>query len=115
MGIVDRTVKPSFAKSLFLGQVASELVMPYPMMAPNEKAKVDAAVASARQFLADEYDPWKAEREGWVGDSVIHQLGERKLTGLFIDEKYGGLGLSQTGYCRVMEEFGRVDGAVVLT
>jgi acyl-CoA dehydrogenase family protein 9 len=112
MGIVDRTVKPSFAKSLFLGQVASELVMPYPVMAPDEKARVDAAVTSAREFLADDYDPLKAERDGWVGDSVIHQLGERKLTGLFIDEQYGGLGLSQTGYCRVMEEFGRVDGAL---
>ncbi|MET0989682.1 MAG: acyl-CoA dehydrogenase family protein, partial [Glaciihabitans sp.] len=112
MGNVDRAVKPSFAKSLFLGQVASELVMPYPTMAPDEKKRVDAAVASARQFLADDYDPWKAEREGWVGDRVIQQLGERKLTGLFIDEKYGGLGLSQTGYCRVMEEFGRVDGAL---
>jgi acyl-CoA dehydrogenase family protein 9 len=112
MGNVDRTVKPSFAKSLFLGQVASELVMPYPVMAPDEKRRVDAAVASAREFLAEDYDPWRAERDGWVGDSVIHQLGERKLTGLFIDEKYGGLGLSQTGYCRVMEEFGRVDGAL---
>jgi acyl-CoA dehydrogenase family protein 9 len=112
MGIVDRTVKPSFAKSLFLGQVASELVMPYPVMAPDEKARVDAAVASAREFLTEDYDPWKAERDGWVGDSVIQQLGERKLTGLFIDTKYGGLGLSQTGYCRVMEEFGRVDGAL---
>jgi acyl-CoA dehydrogenase family protein 9 len=112
MGIVDRTVKPSFTKSLFLGQMASELVMPYPMLEAGERVKVDAAVASARQFLTDEYDPWKAERDGWVGDSVIRELGERKLTGLFIDEQYGGLGLSQSGYCRVMEEFGRVDGTL---
>ena len=112
MGIVDRTVKPSFTKSLFLGQMASELVMPYPVMDAPEQTRVDAAVASARQFLTEEYDPWKAEREGWVGDDVIRELGDRKLTGLFIDEKYGGLGLSQTGYCRVMEEFGRVDGTL---
>jgi acyl-CoA dehydrogenase family protein 9 len=112
MGIVDRTVKPSFTKSLFLGQMASELVMPYPTFAAEERTRVDAAVASAKQFLTEEYDPWKAERDGWVGDDVIRELGDRKLTGLFIDEKYGGLGLSQTGYCRVMEEFGRVDGTL---
>jgi acyl-CoA dehydrogenase family protein 9 len=112
MGIVDRTVKPSFTKSLFLGQMASELVMPYPMMDAVERTRVEAAVSSAKQFLTEEYDPWKAEREGWVGDDVIRELGDRKLTGLFIDEKYGGLGLSQSGYCRVMEEFGRVDGTL---
>jgi acyl-CoA dehydrogenase family protein 9 len=112
MGIVDRTVKPSFTKSLFLGQMASELVMPYPMMDAAERTRVEAAVSSARQFLTEEYNPWKAERDGWVGDDVIRELGDRKLTGLFIDEEYGGLGLSQSGYCRVMEEFGRVDGTL---
>ena len=112
MTTVDRAVKPSFTKSLFLGNVASELVMPYPSMADDERVRVAAAVNSARTFLNDDYDPWKAEREGWVGDDVIRELGERKLTGLFIDEQYGGLGLSQTGYCRVMEEFGRVDGTL---
>ena len=112
MGIVDRTVKPSFAKSSFVGRVASELVMPYPTFAPDERARVEAATTSAREFLTDTYDPQKAERDGWVGDDVIRELGDRKLTGLFIDEKYGGLGLSQTGYCRVMEEFGRVDGTL---
>jgi acyl-CoA dehydrogenase family protein 9 len=112
MGIVDRTVKPSFAKSLFLGQVASELVMPYPTFSPEEAKRVTAATNSARDYLAESYDPWEAEREGWVGDRVIRELGERKLTGLFIDEQYGGLGLSQSGYCRVMEEFGRVDGTL---
>ncbi|PRY69884.1 acyl-CoA dehydrogenase family protein 9 [Glaciihabitans tibetensis] len=112
MGIVDRTVKPSFAKSLFLGQVASELVMPYPNFTPEEAGRVAAATTSAREYLAESYDPWEAEREGWVGDRVIRELGERGLTGLFIDEQYGGLGLSQTGYCRVMEEFGRVDAAL---
>jgi acyl-CoA dehydrogenase family protein 9 len=112
MGIVDRTVKPSFAKSLFLGQVASELVMPYPSFSADEADRVAAATASARDYLAESYDPWEAEREGWGGDRVIRELGERKLTGLFIDEQYGGLGLSQSGYCRVMEEFGRVDGTL---
>ena len=111
MATVDRTVKPSFTKSLFLGRVQSELVMPFPLLAGAERTKVDAAVASAREFL-ESYDPWKAEEDGWIGDDAIRELGERKLTGLFVDEQYGGLGLSQSGYCRVMEEFGRVDGTL---
>jgi acyl-CoA dehydrogenase family protein 9 len=81
-------------------------------MAEAERAKVADAAATAREYLTTEYDQFKAEREGWVGDDVIRELADRKLTGLFIDEQYGGRGLSQTGYCRVMEEFGRVDGTL---
>jgi acyl-CoA dehydrogenase family protein 9 len=111
---VDRAVKPSFTKSMFLGAMHSELVMPYPLLDHAERARVDDAVATARQFLTECYDPWRTEREGWVGDDTIRELGERRLTGLFIDERYGGRGLSQSGYCRVMEEFGKVDGTLAV-
>lgn len=110
---VDRTPKPSFTKGLFLGSIQSELVMPFPLLAGDERDRVDAAVASARDYLST-FDVWKAEEQGWVGDDVIRDLGERKLTGMFIDEQYGGLGLSQSGYCRVMEEFGYVDGTLAV-
>ncbi|NII50260.1 acyl-CoA dehydrogenase family protein [Frigoribacterium endophyticum] len=111
MTSVDRIVRPSFTKSLFAGRIASELVLPYPHMAPEEAARVEAAAASAREVLAG-YDPLRAEREGWVGDDTIRELGDRRLTGLFVAEEYGGLGLGQSAYCRVMEEFGRVDGTL---
>lgn len=114
MATVDRSIKPSFTKSLFLGRVASELVLPYPVMAGAEREKVARLSASARDYLANVYDPAKAERDGWVGDDTIRDLGALGLLGLFVDEQYGGQGLSQSGYCRVMEEFGRVDGALAV-
>ncbi|MET3769518.1 acyl-CoA dehydrogenase family protein 9 [Marisediminicola sp. UYEF4] len=114
MATVDRSIKPSFTKSLFLGRVASELVLPYPVMVGAEREKVGRLAASARDYLANVYDPAKAERDGWVGDDTIRDLGELGLLGLFVDEQYGGQGLSQSGYCRVMEEFGRVDGALAV-
>ena len=114
MATVDRSTKPSFTKSLFLGRVASDLVLPYPVMVGAERERVGRLVASARDYLANVYDPAKAERDGWVGDDTIRDLGELGLLGLFVDEQYGGQGLSQSGYCRVMEEFGRVDGALAV-
>ncbi|WP_343861810.1 acyl-CoA dehydrogenase family protein, partial [Frigoribacterium faeni] len=111
MTSVDRTVRPSFTKSLFAGRIASELVLPYPGMTAAEKARVETVSASAREVLAG-YDPLKAEREGWIGDDTIRELGERGLMGLFVSEEYGGLGLGQSAYCRVYEEFGRVDGTL---
>ncbi|MCY7325859.1 MAG: acyl-CoA dehydrogenase family protein [Microbacteriaceae bacterium] len=114
MATVDRSIKPSFTKSLFLGRVASELVLPYPVMVGGERDKVARLAASARDYLANVYDPATAERDGWVGDDTIRDLGELGLLGLFVDEQHGGQGLSQSGYCRVMEEFGRVDGALAV-
>ncbi|KQS22613.1 acyl-CoA dehydrogenase family protein [Frigoribacterium sp. Leaf186] len=111
MTIVDRTVRPSYTKSLFAGRIASELVFPYPGMTAAEKARVETVSASAREVLAG-YDPLKAEREGWIGDDLVRELGERGLMGLFVSEEYGGLGLGQSAYCRVYEEFGRVDGTL---
>ncbi|MFP7833928.1 acyl-CoA dehydrogenase family protein [Marisediminicola sp. LYQ134] len=114
MASVDRSTKPSFTKSLFLGHLASDLVLPYPTMAEEERRTVSALVTSARDYLENVYDPQKAERERWVGDDTIRDLGERGLLGLFVDKQYGGQGLSQSGYCRVMEEFGRMDGALAV-
>ena len=112
MTAVDRTAKPSFTKSLFLGRVDSALVLPYPSMSDDEREKVDRLAAKAREYLTTVYDPAKAERDGWVGDDTIRDLGALGLLGLFVEERFGGQGLSQSGYCRVMEEFGRVDGAL---
>ena len=114
MTTVDRSSKPSFTKSLFLGRLDSELVMPYPVMAADERERVHTLASKAREYLLSVYDPMKAERDGWVGDDTIRDLGELGLLGLFVDQEYGGQGLSQTGYCRVMEEFGRVDGTLAV-
>ena len=114
MATVDRSSKPSFTKSLFLGRLDSELVMPYPVMAADERERVHTLASKAREYLVSVYDPMKAERDGWVGDDTIRDLGELGLLGLFVDQEYGGQGLSQTGYCRVMEEFGRVDGTLAV-
>ena len=114
MTTVDRSSKPSFTKSLFLGRLDSELVMPYPVMAADERERVHTLASKAREYLLSVYDPMKAERDGWVGDDTIRDLGELGLLGLFVDREYGGQGLSQTGYCRVMEEFGRIDGTLAV-
>ncbi|MBC7517523.1 MAG: acyl-CoA dehydrogenase family protein [Microbacteriaceae bacterium] len=114
MAPVDRSPKPSFTRSLFLGRVASDLVLPYPTLETGERRKVEALAASARNYLTTVYDPALAERNGWVGDDTIRDLGALGLLGLFVEERFGGQGLSQSGYCRVMEEFGRADGTLAV-
>ena len=102
----------SFAKSLFLGELHEDLVFPYPAASEAEQEKVRRLISSLREFAAEAIDPAQIERERWVGDDVVRGLGERGLCGLYVPERYGGQGLSQTGYCRVFETFSQIDSSV---
>jgi acyl-CoA dehydrogenase family member 9 len=96
----------SFAKSLFLGEIHEDFVFPFPKPDPEEQEKIRSLTAALREVP---YDPREVEEKGWVGDRTIRELGERGLLGLYVSEEYGGQGLSQMGYCRVSEEFARLD------
>jgi acyl-CoA dehydrogenase family protein 9 len=99
----------SFAKSLFLGEIHEELVFPFPKPDRDDQEKTRGLIRAFRDFAAEHYDDRKIEEDGWIGDKVIAGLGELGLLGLYVPEEYGGQGLSQTGYCRVSEEFAQVD------
>ena len=73
----------SFAKSLFLGEIHEELVFPWPQPDPDEQDKVRALIAAAHE-LGSRLDPRKIEEDGWIGDDVIRELGERGLCGLYV-------------------------------
>jgi acyl-CoA dehydrogenase family protein 9 len=57
-------------------------------------------------------DQREVEETRWIGDGTIRALGEAGLCGLYVDEKYGGQGLSQTGYARVFETFAQIDATL---
>src|SRR4051794_13799331 len=101
----------SFAKSLFLGEIHEELVFPFPLPGEDDQRRTRELVQQVRDF-GEAYDPKKVEDDRWIGDDKIAELGERGLTGLYVPTEYGGQGLSQTGYCRVSEEFAQIDATL---
>jgi acyl-CoA dehydrogenase family member 9 len=115
--VSDRTEplsSPSFAKGLFVGELHQDLVTPYPAMDRDERRRV-ADLSGQLHALADaHYDAARIEQDRWIGDEVLRELGEAGLMGLYVPEAYGGQGLSQTGYCRVSEEFGRIDATLAV-
>src|SRR4051812_11828144 len=101
----------SFSKSLFLGEIHEELVFPYPKPDQDEQDRIRNLVKEAREFGAG-YDQRAIEEARWIGDDKIAELGERGLLGLYVPREYGGAGLTQTGYCRVSEEFAQIDATL---
>src|SRR5256714_8176 len=101
----------SFSKSLFLGEIHEDIVFPYPKPDQDEQDRIRKLVKEAREF-GESYDQRKVEEVRWIGDDKIAELGERGLTGLYVPTEYGGAGLTQTGYCRVSEEFAQIDATL---
>jgi acyl-CoA dehydrogenase family member 9 len=105
----EREEVSSFSKSLFLGEIHEDLVFPFPKPDPAEQDKIRALIAALHDVPYDEH---KIEQDRWIGDDTIRELGERGLLGLYVPEEYGGQGLSQTGYCRVSENFAQIDATL---
>jgi acyl-CoA dehydrogenase family member 9 len=101
----------SFSKSLFLGEIHEEMVFPWPQPRAEEQDRIRALNAAAREIGA-QMDHREIEEKRWIGDGHIKALGEAGLCGLYVDEKYGGQGLSQTGYARVFETFAQIDATL---
>src|SRR3954466_12947260 len=105
---------PSFAKGLMLGEIHEDLVFPYPIPDREEVEKVRGLIKGFRDYAADHIDAVEIDRTGTIPDQTYRDLGELGLMGLYVDEKYGGQGLSQTGYARVFEALGQVDGSLTI-
>jgi acyl-CoA dehydrogenase family protein 9 len=101
----------SFTKSLFLGEIHEELVFPWPQPSEAEQERVRRLIAAAKE-IGERIDTREIEEKRWVGDGLIRELGEAGLLGLYVDERYGGQGLSQTGYARVFETFNQIDATL---
>ena len=101
----------SFCKSLFLGEIHEEMAFPWPQPDPDEQDRIRTLNAAARE-IGSRMDHREIEDKRWIGDDVIRDLGEAGLCGLYVDERYGGQGLSQTGYARVFETFAQIDATL---
>ncbi|MBJ7473364.1 MAG: acyl-CoA dehydrogenase family protein, partial [Solirubrobacteraceae bacterium] len=98
----------SFAKSLFLGEIHENLVLPYPYPSTAEAEKIKRINRDLKAF-AEDYDELGTEDARWVSEDDIARLGEIGALGLYVPEEYGGQGLSQTGYARVFETIAHID------
>ena len=103
----------SFSKSLFLGEIHEDMVLPWPEPRLEEQEKVRSLIAAARE-IAGTADYGRIEEERWIPDKLLRDLGDAGLMGLYVPEKYGGQGLSQTGYARVFETFTHIDATLAI-
>jgi len=95
-----------FAKELFFGRFLQPAIFPYPRLSAGEQAAGDAAVAEVRRFVAAHIDPAVIDKNADIPLETIRGLGKAGVLGATVPPQYGGRGLSQQNYCRVMEVIG---------
>lgn len=98
--------KEGFCKELFFGRFREQSILPFPELSESRQAEGDEAVAAVREFCNEHIDAAKIDRDELIPDSVIHGLGDMGVLGMTIAKQYGGAGMSQLNFCRVMEVIG---------
>ncbi|GIH20586.1 acyl-CoA dehydrogenase [Rugosimonospora africana] len=103
--------KPSFGKELYLGRLRMDLIDPWPSPDPDRAAKAAGFHERLREFAAG-IDGAQIERDARIPDEVIRGLAELGAFGMKIDEKHGGLGLSNLDYCRALAMVGSANPSI---
>jgi alkylation response protein AidB-like acyl-CoA dehydrogenase len=99
----------SVLRDIFLGDFRLSLVHPFPIEEPDRPAFREFH-ERFRTFLEEECDPREIDRRGEYPQQVLDGLRALGAFGMKIPREYGGLGLNQKEYGRIMELLGSHDG-----
>jgi alkylation response protein AidB-like acyl-CoA dehydrogenase len=96
----ETTREHTFASGLFMGLFDLAQFRPFPVQSETDRDQGDAFLAKLENLLRKKVDPDEIDRTGEIPDAVLAELAKLGAFGIKISPEYGGLGLSQTNYCR---------------
>lgn len=104
------------AKGLFLGDIRFDRMLPFPAISAAERETLALVIESIDRFMGDKEEDFRAyDDKGEQPREYIDQLKELGLFSLIIPEEFAGLGLSNSGYSRVLQQTSRYDASTSLT
>jgi alkylation response protein AidB-like acyl-CoA dehydrogenase len=113
--MVDRKTA-SFMRSLCLGQIEEDIVLPFPELATADKETLEGVFGTLAQLLGSrEADLKNWDKAGEFPPEFVDQLREAGLFSFVIPEEHGGLGFGSKAYSRALQEVARYDASVAVT
>src|SRR5436189_2976370 len=100
----------SFGSELFMGRLSLNRLFPFPEQSIEDRAAGDVFLKKLAPFLREHVDPDEIDRTGEIPQEVIDGLAQMGAFGIKVSPSYGGLGLSQTNYCRAAMMLASYDG-----
>lgn len=105
---------PSFAGQLFMGDFDPKLVTPFPIQSEEDKKIGDEIIEKFMDYLTKNLDPEEVDATRTIPKKVIEEMGRQGIFALKIPKEYGGLGLSQTNYNRLVMRVGSYCGGTAV-
>ena len=106
----------SFMRSLCLGQIEEEVILPFPRISDAERETLQGVIGSVKQLLdPHEADFRKWDKQGELPKEFIDELKEFGSFSFVIPEEYGGLGFGSGAYSRALQEVAKYDASVAVT
>ncbi|XP_059346595.1 LOW QUALITY PROTEIN: very long-chain specific acyl-CoA dehydrogenase, mitochondrial [Ammospiza nelsoni] len=106
----------SFAVGMFLGRLNTEQVFPYPSVLTEEQEQtLQELVGPVSRFFEEVNNPAKNDALEKVEDETMKGLKELGAFGLQVPPEFGGLGLNNTQYARLVQIVGQHDLGVGIT
>jgi acyl-CoA dehydrogenase family member 9 len=112
--MADKSI--SFMRSLCMGTIEEDVILPYPVLSEDERGTLRAVVDSVDHLLGsrtEEFRKW--DREGELPAAFIEELRGFGMFGLVIPEQYGGMGMHAAAYSRTLQQVARHDASVAVT
>ncbi|MHC4413821.1 MAG: acyl-CoA dehydrogenase family protein [Planctomycetota bacterium] len=92
----------SFAGRLFMGRFDPRMLLPFPEQTGEERRAGDRLVREVSVFLAEHLDADEVDETRTIPDHVIEGLRALGVFRMKVPQAFGGLGLSQVNYNRVL-------------
>lgn len=90
----------TFASGLFMGEFNLAGISPFPTQSVEDRERGDVFLKKLETVLREKVDADEIDRTGEIPQTAIAALAQIGAFGIKIPTEYGGLGLSQTNYCR---------------
>ena len=99
----DQTVSSiSFAGDLFMGNYDPSLLSPFPQQSQEDRKIGDKLVSEVSSFLAENLDADEVDESRTIPSEVLQGLRDLGVLRMKVPKEYGGMGLSQVNYNRVV-------------
>jgi len=105
----------SFIASIFMGDLDMSMSTPFPEQSPEDKAAGDAVIAEVDAWCAEHLDGEAIDAARQIPAPVFAGLAKLGLFGIKIPTSYGGLGMSQTNYMRLLACVAKYCGSTAAT
>src|SRR6266404_3578356 len=92
--------EPTFVSGLFMGRFDLAQIRPFPVQSAEDRSQGEPFLKRLEALLREKVDADEIDRTGEIPELVVEELARLGAFGIKIAPEYGGLGLSQTNYCR---------------